>query len=369
MIPYSRQSIDKKDIEAVVKVLRSDFVTQGPVVPEFERALAGFCGAKYAVATTSGTSALHLAYMAAGLGEGDEVITTPNTFVATANMLMVLRAKPVFCDIREDNFNIDEKKIEKFVTKKTKAIVPVHFAGHPCEMGTISKIARKRGLLVIEDACHALGAVYKKSKIGSCRYSDMAVFSFHPVKSITTGEGGVVLTNSKEHYDRLVHLRNHGVEKDDKGKNVMTVLGFNYRMTDIQAALGLSQLEKLGAFIKARNRVAEWYKEELKDAPVILPNYPKNDYSSWHIYVIRVRNPINRDELVFFMKKKGIGVNFHYPALYAHPYYRRNGYKNIHLDNEERYQDSCITLPCYPGLKKSEVKFITDTIKKYAEYV
>lgn len=365
MIPYSRQKIDAADIQSVVKVLKSDYITQGPEVSRFEAALARFCGAKYAVASTNGTSALHLAYMAAGLGEGDEVITTPNTFAATANMLMVLKAKPVFCDIRKDAFNLDEKKIEKLVNKKTKAIVPVHFAGHPCEMKTISKIAQKRKLLVIEDACHALGASYRNSKIGNCKYSDMAVFSFHPVKSITTGEGGAVLTNSKEYYERLFSLRNHGIYKDEKGKNVMTALGFNYRMTDIQAALGLSQLAKLTGFVEKRNQVAKWYKEELKGAPVILPHYPESDYSSWHIYVVKVREPGSRDKLAFFLKKNGVGVNFHYPAVYSHPYYRKNGYKNVRLANEEKYQRACLTLPCYPGLARSKVRLIAGLINRF----
>ena len=224
MIPYGHQSIDKKDVEAIVKVLKSDWLTQGPKVLEFEKALAKYCGAKYAVAANNGTSALHLSYLVAGLKPGDEVMTSPNTFAATTNMLIVLGVKPVFCDIRLDTYNIDENKIKKLVSKKTKAIVPVHFSGQPCQMDKIYKIAKKYKLLVIEDACHALGAKYRGIKIGGCRYSDMAVFSFHPVKSITTGEGGAILTNNKKYYEKLKLLRNHGIHKDEKGKDRKSVV-------------------------------------------------------------------------------------------------------------------------------------------------
>ena len=218
MIPYGHQSINKKDIEAVVKVLKSDWLTQGPNVLEFEKALAKYCGAKYAVAVNNGTAALHLAYLTAGLKKGDEVITSPNTFAATANMMMAVGAKPVFCDIHPDTYNIDESKIENLITKKTRAIVPIHFAGQPCKMDEINRIAKKHKLIIIEDACHALGAKYKGKKIGACDFSDMAVFSFHPVKSIATGEGGVILTNDKKYYEKLILLRNHGIYKDKRNK-------------------------------------------------------------------------------------------------------------------------------------------------------
>ena len=373
MIPYGHQFIDKSDITEVIKVLKSDWLTQGPKVLGFEKALVRYCGAKYAVAVCNGTAALHLAYLASGLKNGDEVITTPNTFVATSNMLLAVGAKPVFCDIRLDTYNIDENKIEKLIInlpagrqEKLKAIVPVHFAGQPCEMKKIKAIANKYKLLIIEDACHALGAKYKKDKIGNCRYSDMAVFSFHPVKSITTGEGGAILTNNKKYYEKLVSLRSHGIHKDKRGKNVMTELGYNYRMTDIQAALGLSQLKKLDEFIKARRQIVQCYKKELGNInDIILPQELKENFSSWHIYVIRVKEKKNRDRLMEYLKANGVGVNFHYPAVYFHPYYRKNGYKNIKLKNEEEYQGSCITLPCYPQLKKNEVEYIAQVVKKY----
>ncbi len=366
MIPYGHQYIDKKDTEAVLDVFKSDWITQGPKILEFEKALARYCNAKFAVVCSSGTAALHLAYLAAGLRNSDEVITTPNTFAATANMLLVVGAKPVFCDIRLDTNNIDEKKIEKLISKRTKAIVPVHFAGHPCEMENIAKITKKHRLLVIEHACHALGAKYNGSKIGSCKYSDLAVFSFHPVKSITTGEGGAILTNNEKYYKKLISFRNHGIHKDEKGKNVMIELGYNYRITDIQAALGLSQLKKLDGFIKNRHQVIKWYEKELKNIrDIILPRELKDVYSGWHIYVIRTVNPKLRDKLMEYLKENGVGVNFHYPAVYSHPYYRNIGYKNFKLPNAEIYQDSCLTLPCYPALSRLNIRFISRLIKKF----
>ena len=366
MIPYGRQNIDESDIKAIIKVLRSDWLTQGPKVLEFERSLAKYCGAKYAAVCSSGTAALHLAYLAAGLKHNDGVITTPNTFAATTNMLLVVGAKPIFCDIRIDTYNIDESKIKNLINKNTKAIVPVHFAGQPCELKKIKQIAEKYRLTIIEDACHALGAKYKGKKIGSCQYSDLAVFSFHPVKSITTGEGGAILTNNKKYYEKLISLRSHGIHKDEKGKNVMTELGYNYRMTDIQTGLGISQLTKLDGFVKARRQVVGWYEKELKNIKeIILPQELKGNFSDWHIYVIRTFNSKDRDKLTAHLKSNGVGVNFHYPAVYAHPYYQQNGFKSVKLANEEIYQSSCLTLPCYPGLTENQVKFVAGLIKKY----
>lgn len=366
MIPYGRQSITTADSAAVLKTLHSPWLTQGPAVSAFEQALAAYCGTRYAVAVSNGTAALHLAYGAAGLTAGDEVITTPNTFVATTNMLLAVGAKPVFCDIRSDTYNIDETKIERLITKKTKAIVPVHFAGQPCALDPIRRIARKHRLLVIEDACHSLGARYQKSTIGSCRFSDMAIFSFHPVKSITTGEGGAILTNSKRYYQTVLSLRSHGIHKDARGKNVMTALGYNYRLTDIQAALGASQLKKLDAFIKQRQRVVAWYAKELQAVTeIILPQEIAGDHSAWHLYVIRTQQPKRRDALAAYLKKQGIGVNFHYPAVYSHPYYRKNGYHQLRLPVADAYQSSCLTLPCHPALTRDDVHFVADAIKTF----
>jgi UDP-4-amino-4,6-dideoxy-N-acetyl-beta-L-altrosamine transaminase len=366
MIPYGKQFIDKSDISEVIKALKSDWLTQGPKVKEFEEALAKYTGVKYAVACVNGTAALHLAYLSAGLGKGDEVITTPNTFAATSNMLMAIGAKPVFCDIRVYSYNIDAEKIEKLISHKTKAIIPVHFAGQSCKMKEIKKIAKKHKLIIIEDACHALGGKYEGGKIGSCEYSDMAVMSFHPVKSITTGEGGAILTNNKKYYERLLSLRSHGIHKDKDGKNVMTELGYNYRITDIQCALGLSQLKKLDGFIKKRQEIIKWYEKELSGIKeIILPYELPGNYSAWHIYVIRTKNKSDRDKLTAYLKNNGVGVNFHYPAAYAHPYYRKNGYKNLKLKNMEEYQNTCITIPCYTQLTRKDIKYIAEKIKLY----
>ena len=363
-IPYGRQTIDNNDIKAVVKVLRSDWLTQGPAVREFEKALAQYCNAKYAVAVSSGTAALHLAYLAAGLSIGDEIITTPNTFAATTNMLLTVGVKPVFCDIRLDNYNLDESKIEELITPKTKAIVPVHFGGYPCNMDKITSLAKKHGLLVIEDACHALGASYKNKKIGGI--GDMSIFSFHPVKSITTGEGGAILTNNHDFHKKLIHLRTHGITKDSNGFNIMTALGYNYRITDIQTALGISQLKKLDKFIKARQKVFATYKKELADVKdVFTPSIAKNFVSSNHLFVIRTKVPTKRDPLTNFLKQNGIGVNFHYPAVYSHPYYRENGYARLALKNTDLYHASCITLPLFATLKTSEIKYICNKIKDF----
>ncbi len=364
LIPYGRQKIDADDIRSVINVLKSDWLTQGPLVKKFEDALAKYCGAKFAVAVSNGTAALHLAYLAAGIGTGDEIITSPNTFPATTNMLLTIGARPVFCDIRLDNYNVDESKLESLITDKTKAIVPVHFAGHPCEMDNILKLAKKHNILVIEDACHALGATYKDRKIGNI--GDMTIFSFHPVKSITTGEGGAILTNNKNFYEKLLSLRSHGIIKDKKGFNVMTELGHNYRITDIQAALGLSQLKKLDGFIKKRDKVMDIYYKELKGLKdIVLPKITRNIVSASHILVIRVKDQAKRLKLMEFLKSKGIGINFHYPAVYSHPYYRQNGYKELSLANEETYHNSCITLPLYPDLGPKNIKYICNNIKTF----
>lgn len=364
IIPYGRQTIDKNDIEAVVRVLRSDWLTQGPAVKQFEESLDKYCNTKYAVAVATGTAALHLAYLAAGLKKGDEIITTPNTFAATSNMLLAVGAKPVFCDIRLDNYNLDETKIEALITPRTKAIVPVHFAGHPCDMDKIINIAKKYNLIVIEDACHALGASYKNKKVGGI--GDMSVFSFHPVKSITTGEGGAILTNDPDYYKKLMHLRTHGINKDENGFNVMTALGYNYRITDIQTALGTSQLKKIDKFIKARQKVFDTYKKELKNVKEIAtPLITKGALSANHIFVVRTKDPTKRNGLANFLKQNGIGINFHYPMVYSHPYYRKNGYSNLALKNADLYHNTCITLPLYVTLKTNEIKYICDKIKKF----
>lgn len=367
MIPYSRQYIDSGDIRAVTKVLKSDWLTQGPNVSAFEKALAKYCGARFAVVVPNGTAALHLAYQAAGLKKGDEIITTANTFVATSNMALVCGAKPVFCDIRPDTYNIDESKIEKLISKKTKVIAPVHFAGHPCEMDKISRIAKKHQLIVIEDACHALGAKYKNKKIGSI--SDLTVFSFHPVKPITTGEGGAILTNNEEFYKKLLRLRMHGIAKDpQKQKSIggwhydMKDLSFNYRITDIQCALGVSQLSKLNRFQKKRERIAREYFKKLKGIKnIVVPANLRHIQHSWHLFAIRVKNR-NRKEVFEYLKENGIGVQVHYIPVYQHSYYQKIGYKNILLKNTENYYNTCISLPIYPALTKKQLNYVVSKL-------
>ena len=363
MIPYGHQSINQQDIAVVKKQLTSGWLTQGPIGKKFEAELARITGTKYAIAVSSGTAALHVAYLAAGIGRGDEVITTANTFVATTNMLLAVGAKPVFCDIRLDTYNIDQNKIEEKITKKTKAIVAVHFAGQPAAMAAIKKVARRHKLLLIADACHALGATYQSKKIG--RVADLSVLSFHPVKSITTGEGGAIVTDDKKLADKMFLLRTHGIHKNTAGRNVMTELGYNYRLSDIQAALGVSQLRRLNLFIKKRQAVVKWYTQELKNNPhVVLPQQVAGGQSAWHLYVIRV-NPRFRDQLAKYLSASGIGVNFHYPAVYAHPYYRRNGYRRISLPNTDLYAATSLTLPCYPDLNQAQVKFIAKKINSF----
>ena len=363
-IPYGHQNINAGDIGAVSATLRTDWLTQGPKVKEFEDALTKATGAKYAVACSNGTAALHLAYLAAGLKKGDEVITSPNTFVATTNMLLTVGAKPVFCDIREDTSNIDESKIEKLISKKTRAIVPVHFAGNPPEMKKIYALAKKHKLLVIEDGAQALGASYGKDMIGA--KGDMVTFSFHPVKSITTGEGGAILTNNKEFYEHMMCLRSHGITKDEKGFNVQTLLGYNYRLPDINASLGVSQIKRLNEFVAKRMRVVAWYEKALAGIPeIILPKETQGAKSAWHLYVIRVRSPKDRMLLYNFLKQHDIGVNFHYPAVYSHPYYRTHGYKKTHLKVMDEYHESAITIPLFQDLTKAEVAYIARTIRSF----
>jgi len=366
MISYGHQSINEKDIKAVSNTLKSEYLTQGPKIKAFEETLAKYCQAKYAVTTNSGTSALHIAYICANLKKGDEVITTPNTFVATTNMLLAVGAKPIFCDINPKTYNIDENKIESLVTKKTKAVVVVHFAGYPCNLDKIWKIAKKHKLIVIEDAAHALGSKYKNKPIGSGK-SDITTLSFHPVKPITTGEGGALITNSEEIYNKAIKLRSHNIDKDENGFNVATALGYNYRMPDINAALGLSQMEKLDTFIKKRGELSKTYLKLINQKNIILPEYNLNNKydSSWHIYVIRTKKPKHRLPLYNFLKQNNIGANFHYPPVYSHPLYKNIGYKNIKLPITDNYSKTAITIPLHQNLKKSDIKKISSIINNF----
>jgi len=377
-ISYSHQSIYKDDINAVVKVLKSDFITQGPEIKCFENALCRYTGAKYAVCVSSGTAALHVACLAAGIDKGAEVITSPLTFAASANCILYCGGRPVFADVCKDMANIDPKEIIRNITKKTKAVIPVHFAGHPCDLDKIQQIANKNKLIVIEDAAHALGAEYKNTKIGACKYSDMAIFSFHPAKSLTTGEGGAVLTNRKDLYEKLLIFRNHGITKDsdkllDKKMQAcdwyyeMQELGFNYRMTDIQAALGTSQLNKLNKFIKKRREIAKIYNKSFRDQHYFkIPSEGKYAYSAYHLYPIKLKDKFkNRKKDIFHeMRMKGLGVQVHYIPVYLHPYYKKLGFRKGLCPNAESYYDREISIPIYPALKDAQIRYVINSVFK-----
>lgn len=375
-IPYSHQCIEEDDVNSVVEVLKSDFLTQGPTVKGFEESLVEYCGAKFAVAFSSGTAALHGAYFAAGLSSNDQIITSPMTFLATSNAALFLGAKPVFVDIEPDIGNIDPNLIEKAITDKTKAIVPVHFAGHPAELKKIAVIAQRHHLLLIEDACHALGARYKNTAIGDCRYSDMAVFSFHPVKSITTGEGGAVLTNSEEFRNKLIMFRHHGVTKNPKifqNKSdaagdwyyEMQYLGYNYRLTDIQSALGISQLKKLDGFIQRRREIVATYAHAFENNPYFdLPAEKDGVKSAWHLYPIRLKDKYKRNKAEIFaeLREKGLGVQVHYIPVHLQPYYQQLGYSRDLCPKAKDFYEREISIPIYPAMSDDDVDFVTENV-------
>lgn len=375
-IPYSRQNISLKDILSVEKTLRSDFLTQGPKILEFENRIAKYVGAKYAVVVNSGTSALHTAYFASGLNNKNEFITSPMTFAATSNAGLYLRAKPIFVDIEKESGNIDASQIENKITKKTKLIVPIHYGGLPADLEKIYKLKKKYNLCVIEDACHSLGSKYKKSMIGDCRYSDMVVFSFHPVKHITTGEGGAIVTNNKEYYKKMLMFRSHGITKN---KNVfinensgdwyheMQMLGFNYRITDFQAALGISQLKNLNKFIKRRREIADYYNNCFIDSRYFdYIKEKKESLSAYHLYPILIKKQyISLKNRIFdLMRKSKLGVQVHYIPVYRHPYYQNLGYKKGMCPRAEEFYQKEISIPIYPSMTKEEVVYSAITIKK-----
>ena len=374
-ISYGKQSIDDSDIDAVIETLKSDRLTQGSKVDEFEESLAKYCGSKYAVAVSSATAGLHLAYQVLGLSTGDEIITSPITFAATTNAALYLGADIKFVDIVSSTVLMDNDKIEESVSSKTKIIVPVHFAGLSSDMVEISNIASKHNLKVVEDAAHALGArYYNGKKVGCCEYSDMTVFSFHPVKSITTGEGGAITTNSKELYDKLKLLRSHGIVRDSadfKYKSSvpyyheMQYLGYNYRMTDIQAALGISQLKRLDEFVKRRNLISNFYRINFLDNNKIcaLENLDGR-YNSYHLFVMLLDDKDKRNKLISFLESKKISTQIHYMPVYKHPYYIDKGY-NISLVNAEDYYERCVSLPIYPAMDDSEAKLVMEYIKEF----
>lgn len=390
-ISYGHQSINKDDISAVVRVLKSSFLTQGPKIKEFEDALCKYAKAKYAVVVSSGTAALHIACLAVGLKEGDEFITSPNTFVASANCGVYCGAKPIFADIKEDTYNINPKIVEKKITSRTKAIIPVHFAGQICDMEEIRDIIQqkqtqhKEKIFIIEDASHALGSVYKGSKVGSCTYSDLTVMSFHPVKHITTGEGGVVFTNDEKLYSKLRLFRSHGItnSEDDlafkdqaygsSGLNPwyyeQQILGFNYRITDIQCALGISQLKRIEHFLRRRQRIFESYSDAFADNKFIkIPFESPDRHTNWHLYVLQIDfDALGKDraEIMGNLKKRGVGTQVHYIPVHVQPFYRMHfGTKWGDCPCAEEYYKKCLSLPIFPAMRNDDIDKVINSLKE-----
>lgn len=377
-LPYGKQTIEQDDIDSVIEVLKSDYLTTGPKVGEFEKEFAEYVGVKHAVAVSNGTAALHAAAFAAGIGDGDEVVTTPMTFAASANCILYMGGKPVFADVLPNTYNIDPDDIKKKITQKTKAIIPVDFTGQPVLMDEILEIAEEHGLLVIEDAAHSLGAEYKGKKIGSIAH--MSTFSFHPVKHITTGEGGMITTNDDKLYKRLSIFRTHGITRDMNSLKEnhggwyyeQQELGFNYRITDMQCALGLSQLKKVEGFIKRRIKIAQFYDEHfLKMDEIAVQTQADGTRSSWHIYLIRLNSSklrAGRKEIFDALKAENIGVNVHYIPVYLHPYYKNLGYKKGLCPIAEDLYEDFITLPLYPSMTDNDVKDVVNAVQKVISY-
>ena len=372
-IPYGRQWIEEDDIAAVVETLKSDFLTTGPKVSEFEKKLAEYVGAKYAVAVSNGTAALHIACLAAGIHEGDEVITTPLTFAASSNCVLYCGGKTVFADVDTKTYNIDPEDIKRKITDKTKAIIPVHLSGQPCDMDAIHRIAEEYGLTVIEDAAHAIGAEYKGRKIGGL--SDMTEFSFHPVKHVTTGEGGAVTTNSEELYQKLLLFRTHGITRNpelltqnDGGWYYQQLeLGYNYRITDIQCALGISQLKKLDRSLARRREIARKYDEAFGKVPgLTVPYQAPEGLNSYHLYILQF-NSVDRKEAYNRLQEAGIHVNVHYIPTYTFPYYRTHGYADTCCPNAERIYSRMLSIPMYYGLTDEQIDYVIENVIRAAE--
>ena len=372
-IPYGRQSIDEEDIQAVVDVLRSDYLTTGPKVAEFERTVADYVGVKYAVAVSNGTAALHIACLAAGIGPGDEVITSPITFAASANCVLYCGGTPVFADIKKDTYNIDPEDIERKITPRTKAVIPVHYTGQPCEMDAIHRIARKHDLIVIEDGAQVLSGEYKGKKVGAL--SDMTTFSFHPVKPVTTGEGGMVTTDHVDLYERLKLFRTHGITREEAflQKNdgpwyyKQLELGYNYRITDIQCALGISQMRKLDRFASHRRSLAARYDKDFAGHDNIVTPYQHPDcLSSYHLYMIKVPAHIRR-QVFERLREAGIGVNVHYIPVYKLPYYQEHGYADVCCPNAEEFYAGAVTLPLFADMTEGQVDYVAEQTIRIVE--
>ncbi len=377
MIPYGRQLIEDDDIIAVAEVLRSDWLTTGPRINEFEEVFAQQVGAKYAVAVSSGTAALHAAMFAGGISLDDEVIVSSMTFAASANCIVFQGGKPVFADITPDTLLIDPKDAEKKITDKTKAIIAVDYTGHPCDYDTLKEIANRNNLLLVADACHSLGARYKGLPVGSL--ADLNVFSFHPVKHITTGEGGMITTNNEEYAGRMRIFRNHGIKMNDqRQKNAqdpwlyeMLELGYNYRITDFQCALGLNQLRKLPRWLERRRKIAIQYDQSFSGIEIIEPLSVKPDIEhAYHLYVVRVnKNEKGMDRAIFFkeLRSRDIGVNVHYIPVHLHPFYRKRfgTVKGLCPVAENAYEQ-IFSLPMYPAMSDADVNVVIDTVKSIA---
>lgn len=376
LLPYGQQWLEEDDIAAVTNVLRSPFITQGPAITEFEEAVARYVGVDYAVAFCNGTAALHAACYAAGIGAGDEVITTPITFVASANCALYMGARPVFVDIDPHTYNLNPDLLGQAITPRTKAIVAVDFTGQPADMDPIRQVADKHGLVVIEDAAHSLGATYKGNKVGTL--ADMTMFSFHPVKHVTTGEGGVIVTNSSALAEKLRLFRSHGITREHVTEEQggwyyeMLELGYNYRITDIQAALGLSQMKKLDSFIERRREIAALYNEAFQAVDgLILPYQLPETNSSWHLYMLRfdlTRFHVGRRKIFEALRAENIGVNVHYIPVYLQPYYRKLGYSSGLCPIAEAWYEEAITLPLFPKMTDEDVNDVIQAVHKIVHY-
>jgi UDP-4-amino-4,6-dideoxy-N-acetyl-beta-L-altrosamine transaminase len=382
MIPYGKQDINQQDIDAVVNVLQSDFLTQGPQVPLFEQTVTEYCGAKYGVAVNSATSALHIACLALGLGKGDYLWTSPNTFVASANCGLYCGAQIDFVDIDAETYNLcpdflEEKlKIAKQLNKLPKIVIPVHFAGQSCDMEKIHQLSLEYGFKIIEDASHAIGGKYLDTKVGSCQYSDITVFSFHPVKIITTAEGGLATTNNVELAEKMRLLRSHGITRDAErmtGKPEgnwcyqQIDLGFNYRMTDLQAALGISQMKRLDEFVEKRHLLQQRYHKLLQDLPIKLPCQSEKSYSALHLYPILLELENigkTRSQIFDELRQNGLGVNVHYIPVHTQPYYKNMGFKKGDFPQAEKYYDHALTLPLNPGLSDEQQNYVVEVLKE-----
>lgn len=382
MIPYGKQDIIQQDIDAVVQVLKSDFLTQGPQVPFFEEAVKKAVNANYAIAVNSATSALHIACLALGVKKGDLVWTTPITFVASANCALYCGADVDFVDIDPVTYNLCPVELErKLLFAKSnnlrlpKVVIPVHLCGQSCEMDKIHLLSQEYGFSIIEDASHAIGGMYKEEPIGNCKYSDVTVFSFHPVKIVTTAEGGVAATNSDELAHRMELLRSHGITRDVSYMEGVSHgswyyeqvdLGFNYRMTELQAALGVGQMSRLNSFVQRRHELAQEYSSKLQGLPLILPHQMKDTYSGLHLYVIRLvlqEIELSRREVFELLREKGIGVNVHYIPVHLQPYYQKKGFKVGQFPQAEKYYSEAISLPMFPSMTESQQDSVVNALK------